>query len=117
MERRFATTANHCGRLLSFLPVGGDTMNTRLKACAWSLVFLLSATAFSATGSDPRLVNAAKNKDHETVRSLLKQHVAVDTPAGDGATAFRWHCRRKATVPRAEFLPRSSTISNTTQIS
>jgi uncharacterized protein len=66
-------------------------MSINLKACAWSLIFLLSCvTGFSATSSDLRLVEAVKNKDHEAVRSLLKQHVLVNARAGDGATALAW---------------------------
>ena len=56
----------------------------------WWLAPLLSMAAFAATGSDFRLVDAVKNRDHEAVRSLLKQHVDVNTPQADGATALAW---------------------------
>src|ERR1700739_1413763 len=66
-------------------------MNGKIKKIAiWCGVPLLSIAAFAATGSDLRLVDAAKNRDHEAVRSLLKQHVDVNTPQPDGATALAW---------------------------
>jgi len=60
------------------------------KLGIWWLAPLLSMAAFAGTGSDFRLVDAAKNRDHEAVRSLLKQHVDVNTPQADGATALAW---------------------------
>ena len=53
------------------------------------LLFFLVASA-AAAGSDLRLVDAARNKDREAVRSLLKQHIDVNAPQGDGATALLW---------------------------
>src|ERR1700758_110438 len=60
------------------------------KLGIWWVAALLSMSAFASTGSDVRLVDAAKNRDHEAVRSLLKQHVDVNTPQADGATALAW---------------------------
>jgi len=60
------------------------------KLGIWWMAPLLSMAAFAGTGSDFRLVDAAKNRDHEAVRSLLKQHVDVNTPQADGATALAW---------------------------
>src|SRR6202035_4399976 len=60
------------------------------KLGIWWVAPLLSIAAFAGTGSDVRLVDAAKNRDHEAVRSLLKQHVDVNTPQADGATALAW---------------------------
>ena len=56
----------------------------------WCLAPLLSMTAFAGTGGDLRLVDAAKNRNHEAVRSLLQQHVDVNTPQADGATPLAW---------------------------
>jgi len=36
------------------------------------------------------LAEAAKNKDFRTVESLLRQHVDVNAPLGDGSTALHW---------------------------
>lgn len=56
----------------------------------WWLAPLLSIAGFAATGGDLRLVDAAKGRNHEAVRSLLQQHVDVNTPQADGATALAW---------------------------
>jgi len=60
------------------------------KLGIWWVAPLLSMAAFAGTGSDLRLVDAAKNRDHEAVHSLLKQHVDVNTTQADGATALAW---------------------------
>src|ERR1700704_4629149 len=51
---------------------------------------LLSVASFGAATGDGRLVQAAQNKNTEAVVSLLKQHVDVNTPGPDGATALAW---------------------------
>lgn len=60
------------------------------KLGIWWLAPLLSIAGFAATGGDLRLVDAAKGRNHEAVRSLLQQHVDVNTPQADGATALAW---------------------------
>ena len=60
------------------------------KLGIWWLAPLLSIAGFAATGGDLRLVDAAKSRNHEAVRSLLQQHVDVNAPQGDGATALAW---------------------------
>jgi ankyrin repeat protein len=40
--------------------------------------------------ADLRLVEAAQANDRDLVRTLLDQHVDVNTPQGDGATALHW---------------------------
>ena len=65
-------------------------MGIRLKSLSWCIVPLLSIVSLAAPGSDLRLVDAVKSKDIEAVRSLLKQHVDVNTPQADGATALAW---------------------------
>ncbi|OFW41270.1 MAG: hypothetical protein A3J28_18040 [Acidobacteria bacterium RIFCSPLOWO2_12_FULL_60_22] len=54
------------------------------------ILSLLSVASLAAAGGDLRLVEAVKNKDQRTVRSLLQEHVNVDTPQADGATALAW---------------------------
>jgi ankyrin repeat protein len=62
-----------------------------MKISANGLGIWLSLLAASAgMAADLRLVDAAKSGDKETVRSLLKQHVNVNAPEGDGATALSW---------------------------
>ena len=40
-----------------------------------------------------RLVNAVKEGDRQTVRQLLRSHVAVDAGEPDGTTALHWAIR------------------------
>jgi len=60
----------------------------RLMHC--SLAALLSVAAFAATNGNTALVDAVKNQDAESVRTLLKQHVDVNAPEADGTTALHW---------------------------
>ena len=55
----------------------------------WWALFVLSVAGLSAA-SDLRLIKAAENGDGEAVRSLLKQHVDINTSQADGATALSW---------------------------
>src|SRR5438309_2739249 len=60
------------------------------KLGIWWVAPLLSIASFAGTSGDLRLVDAAKNRDREAVRSLLQQHVDVNTPQADGATPLAW---------------------------
>jgi uncharacterized protein len=60
------------------------------KLGIWWLAPFLSIASLAGTGGDLRLVDAAKNRNHEVVRSLLQQHVDVNTPQADGATPLAW---------------------------
>ena len=60
------------------------------KLGIWWVAPLLSIASFAGTSGDLRLVDAAKNRNHEAVRSLLQQHVDVNTPQADGATPLAW---------------------------
>jgi uncharacterized protein len=60
------------------------------KLGIWWLAPLLSISSFAAGSGDLRLVDAVKSRNHEAVRSLLQQHVDVNTPQADGATALAW---------------------------
>ncbi len=52
------------------------------------LIALSTVALFAAT--DSRLIDAVKNHDKDAVRSLLKEHVDVNAPEADGATALHW---------------------------
>src|SRR3954462_5512851 len=66
-------------------------MPVRLRSLVgWCLMVLLLSVANSTAGSDRRVVETVKQQDHESLRALLKQHVDVNTPAADGATALHW---------------------------
>ncbi|MCZ6491098.1 MAG: ankyrin repeat domain-containing protein, partial [Acidobacteria bacterium] len=56
----------------------------------WWMLSLLSVATLAAAEGDLRLVEAAKSRDREAVRSLLQQQVDVNTPQPDGATALAW---------------------------
>jgi ankyrin repeat protein len=63
-----------------------------MRIQAWkvlSLGALLSLACCAATGSTA-LVDAAKSRDAQTARSLLKQHVDVNVAEPDGTTALHW---------------------------
>jgi ankyrin repeat protein len=62
-----------------------------LKAC---FLLALAATTLSAAPADLRLINAVKNNDLKAVRSLLTQHVDVNTSEPDGSTALHWAAQR-----------------------
>ena len=55
-----------------------------------SLVAIFSVATLAAAEGGLRLVEAAKNKDSEAVRSLLQQQVDVNAFQPDGATALAW---------------------------
>src|SRR5262245_20306540 len=66
-------------------------MMLRNASIRYTLMFLLlSAAGAAAPAGDLRLVQAAKNRDSEQVRSLLKERVDVNAPEADGATALAW---------------------------
>src|ERR1700733_12455344 len=63
------------------------------KTLALTLVMVAGAVAAPVdtrlTG-DSRLLDAARNHDLKTIRSLLSQHADVNTRADDGSTALLW---------------------------
>jgi ankyrin repeat protein len=54
------------------------------------LIPLLALFLIGAGGDRPSLVDAAKNADKETVRTLLKQGASVNAAEADGTTALHW---------------------------
>jgi uncharacterized protein len=62
--------------------------NFKSIVALWTPLLLLASG--SARGGDLRLVEAAQQQDQEGVRALLGQHVDVNGPQGDGATALHW---------------------------
>lgn len=55
-----------------------------------SLLALLAVAVVAATEADLRLVDAARNNDQQTVRTLVKQRVDVNVRTHDGSTALLW---------------------------
>src|SRR5207237_6730626 len=74
--------------------------------CAFLWLFL-----FLPSTSDVRLSEAVKTGDITAVRSLLQQHVDVNTPQPDGATALAWAAERDD-LAIAELLIQSSANVN-----
>ncbi|MBV9772068.1 MAG: ankyrin repeat domain-containing protein [Bryobacterales bacterium] len=61
------------------------------KGMATALLLTLPMVAGAGTaGGDLRLVEAARNHDLGTIRSLVSQHVDVNTRSDDGSTALLW---------------------------
>jgi ankyrin repeat protein len=61
----------------------------------WSLVLSIGTPAIMlAAGADTRLIDAVKTQDVKAVRSLLAQHVDVNTSEADGSTALQWAAQR-----------------------
>ena len=62
----------------------------------WMKILCAAALLFAGTlsAADQRLVEAAKQGNQALVRSLLQQHVDVNAPQGDGATALFWAVHR-----------------------
>jgi uncharacterized protein len=54
------------------------------------LVTLLMIAGAAAANGDLRLVEAARNRDQQQVRSLLTQHADVNGRSDDGSTALLW---------------------------
>jgi len=65
-------------------------MRIILGSLKCSMAALLAVAAYAATGGTTALVDAVKNQDVESVRTLLKQHVDVNAPEADGTTALHW---------------------------
>jgi ankyrin repeat protein len=57
---------------------------------AMVMVLLVGSKIFAADSGDLQLVNAAKDKDRDAVRSLLRQGADVNSAQPDGSTALAW---------------------------
>ena len=58
------------------------------------VVFAVNLIAATPANTDVRLVDAVKNADKAAIQKLLPQHVDVNAPDVDGATALHWAARR-----------------------
>ena len=66
-------------------------MQVNAKCLASALISLVLAGPISAeTSAQSHLVEAAKNRDRQTLTALLKETVDVNAPEPDGATALHW---------------------------
>ena len=71
----------------------------------------IASTIGAAAPIDPRLIQAVKDRDIESVRGLLKQRVDVNATQGDGATALHWAVHRDD-LAMADLLIRSGARAN-----
>jgi ankyrin repeat protein len=55
-----------------------------------SLMLLLVAAGAAAAEGDPGLVEAARNRDQQKIRTLLRERADVNAKSHDGATALLW---------------------------
>src|SRR3954471_2692462 len=53
-------------------------------------VFLAGADVIGAGVDRPALIDAAKNGDRDTLRTLLRKKADVNAAEGDGSTALLW---------------------------
>ena len=53
----------------------------------------MAMTSLAAAAVDLRLIQAVRERNLESVRTLLKQRVDVNAPQGDGSTALHWAAR------------------------
>ncbi|MCH7979727.1 MAG: ankyrin repeat domain-containing protein, partial [Acidobacteria bacterium] len=81
--------------------------------CGWWLVSLFSMLSVaSLAAADLRLADAVEMGDKEAVRSLLAEHVDVNTPQADGATPLAWAAHRDD-LETAGLLIRAGADANT----
>src|SRR5580765_5193717 len=59
----------------------------------WLIVPTFLASSLMAASPSARLVDAVKNTDKASARSLLEQHADVNVPETDGTTALHWAAR------------------------
>src|SRR5580765_169747 len=71
----------------------------------------IASTIGAAAPIDPRLIQAVKDRDIESVRALLKQGIDVNAAQGDGATALHWAVHRDD-LALADLLIRSGARAN-----
>jgi ankyrin repeat protein len=57
------------------------------------LAVICLTAVLHAADTDKRLIDAVKNGNRETVRSLLKEKVPVNAREADGTTALHWAAR------------------------
>jgi ankyrin repeat protein len=63
------------------------------SAMAVAVMALCAARSQAAASGDPRLLDAIKNDNRETVRELVKSHADPNTAEADGTTALHWAVR------------------------
>jgi uncharacterized protein len=62
----------------------------RVAANFAGIILVLCSVSATAAEDDLRLVDAVRRQDQAAVRALLRQHIDVNSPQPDGATALHW---------------------------
>jgi uncharacterized protein len=70
--------------------VGNSRRSPRALRLNVVLVVAAASTLGLAASSDRPLIEAVRNRDVQSVRTLLKERADVNAPQGDGATALHW---------------------------
>jgi ankyrin repeat protein len=84
-------TPTHRGSAGAGKSFGVSPVSLRLGVSFLTIgIAVLSYTVATAAAGDPPLIEAAKARNVEAVRSLLKQRVDVNTRQPDNATALHW---------------------------
>ena len=65
-------------------------INPRRVCLAWVMFLLAGVSVVAAAGGDLRLLEAVKQRNHDSLRALLKQRADVNGRQADGATALHW---------------------------
>src|SRR5262245_60860580 len=74
-----------------------SSRNMHLRNSIWIgcwIALLLCTPAIGVPADDLRLIEAIKNGDRATARSLIEQRVNVNAAGADGATALAWAVNR-----------------------
>ncbi|NOT27202.1 MAG: hypothetical protein HOP16_13985 [Acidobacteria bacterium] len=66
------------------------SINPRRVCLAWAMFLLAGVSAVTGATGDLRVLEAVKQRNHESIRSLLKRRVDVNARQPDGATALHW---------------------------
>lgn len=84
-------TPTHRGSAGAGKSFGVSPVSLRLGVSFLTIgIAVLSYTVATTAAGDPPLIEAAKARNVEAVRSLLKQRVDVNTRQPDNATALHW---------------------------
>ena len=70
--------------------LGDSRRSPRALRLNVALVVVAASTLGVAASSDRSLIEAVRNRDVQSVRTLLKARADVNAPQGDGATALHW---------------------------
>jgi len=86
------------------------TIRSAIRLSVLPVASLLLSPALIGA-ADLRLIDAARNQDHAEAVRLLKEHVDVNTPTADGATALHWAVYRDDAELTAQLLRAGANVN------